>query len=98
VIECKYREDAIIVDIADYVTRTYSKHYNTDTIQCFDAWIALGSASSTFRDNALKYLWRYGKKDGSNRDDLMKAIHYIMMCLYVDHYSNEATDAPRVGD
>jgi hypothetical protein len=51
--------------------------------------MALGDAAPTFRNTALKYLWRYGKKNGNNRDDLMKALHYIMLTLYVDHYKTK---------
>jgi hypothetical protein len=58
------------------------------SIECFDAWIALGDSTPTFRNTAIKYLWRYGKKNGSNKKDLMKALHYIFMCLYVDHYKD----------
>jgi len=87
----KYAEDKILKDLKEYLDATYSGHYTTDTeddIQCFDAWIAMGDATPTFRNTALKYLWRYGKKDGSNKKDLMKALHYIFLTLYNDHYKN----------
>ena len=35
----------------------------------------------------MKYLWRYGKKDGNNKKDLMKALHYIVLAMHVDHYT-----------
>jgi hypothetical protein len=83
----KYSEDQIIQDFADYIRSTYGEHYNTDSnIQAFDAWIALGDATSSFRDTAIKYLWRYGKKGGLNKNDLLKVMHYIVMMLYNDHY------------
>ena len=87
----KYAEDRIIADFKSYIDKTYSQHYKTktDTIECFDAWIALGEATPTFRNTALKYLWRYGKKSGSNKDDLMKTLHYTLMCLYNDHYNKD---------
>ena len=31
--------------------------------------------------NAIKYLCRYGKKNGKNRKDLLKAIHYIILLM-----------------
>ena len=31
--------------------------------------------------NAIKYLCRYGKKDGRNRKDLLKAVHYIVLLM-----------------
>jgi len=87
--EYKYAEDKILLDLKAYIDRTYGEHYKAqDQLECFDAWIALGSAPTTFRDTAMKYLWRYGKKSGNNKDDLMKTLHYVMLCLYCDHYRN----------
>jgi len=87
----KFAENQIIADFQDYIDKTYGEHYKTneDNVECFDAWIALGDSTATFRNTALKYLWRYGKKNGNNKADLMKALHYTLMCLYVDHYKDE---------
>lgn len=87
----KYKEDEIINDFRECIDRSYKEHYKTkdQNIECFDAWIALGDSTPTFRNTALKYLWRYGKKSGNNKDDLMKALHYVLMCLYVDHYKDK---------
>lgn len=84
----KYSEDKIVDDLYDYLKSTYGEHYATeeDSVQCFDAWIAMGDATPTFRNTAIKYLWRYGKKNGNNKKDLMKALHYIVLCLHNDHY------------
>ena len=90
-ISYKYAEDKIIADFRDYIDSTYGEHYMTEdqSLECFDAWIALGDSTPTFRNTALKYLWRYGKKNGSNKKDLLKTLHYVLMCLYVDHYRNK---------
>lgn len=90
-ISYKYAEDKILADLKAHLDATYTEHYATENrgIECFDAWIALGDSTPTFRNTALKYLWRYGKKNGSNKKDLMKALHYIFMCLYVDHYRSK---------
>lgn len=86
----KYAEGQIIADFKKYIDATYGEHYQTENnLECFDAWIALGDSVPTFRNTAIKYLWRYGKKNGSNKKDLMKALHYTLMCLYVDHYSDQ---------
>lgn len=81
----KYNEDKIIAEFAKYIKSTYSAHYiGDDNIQCFDAWIALGSAFTSARDVALKYLWRV-KKKGDNksfRNDLMKILHYTIFMIY----------------
>ena len=94
----KYNENLILAELAEYLDSTYSEHYKTtqpddqQSIECFDAWIALGDSTPTFRNTALKYLWRYGKKKGKNKDDLMKALHYIIMMINVDHYIDEQAD------
>lgn len=89
-ISYKYAEDKILADLKAHLDKTYSEHYATkNNIECFDAWIALGDSTPTFRNTAIKYLWRYGKKNGNNKKDLLKALHYIFMCLYVDHYKDE---------
>lgn len=89
-IKYKYKEDIILEEIKKFVDSTYSQHYKTDsTIQCFDAWIALDESMPTFRNTAIKYLWRYGKKHGNNKEDLIKAIHYIILCFYVDHHKTK---------
>ena len=87
----KYCEDKIVSELKHYLANTYGEHYKTNNknIECFDAWIALGDSGPTFRNTALKYLWRYGKKRGRNKDDLMKALHYIVILLYVDHYMGD---------
>ena len=89
-ISYKYFEDKIIKDFKDYIDKTYDGHYKTENdVQAFDAWIALGESTPTFRNTAIKYLWRYGKKNGNNKTDLMKTLHYTLMCLYVDHYKDD---------
>ena len=84
----KYAEGQIIADFKAYIDSTYNQHYSDGEtgLQAFDAWIELGDATPTFRNTALKYLWRYGKKNGNNKADLFKTLHYTLLCLYNDHY------------
>ena len=60
-ISYKYNEDKIISDFKSYIDKTYSGHYKTEdqSVECFDAWLAMGDATPTLRNTALKYLWRY---------------------------------------
>lgn len=87
----KYNEDVILKELNEYIKKTYGQHYKTndEKIECFDVWLALDDATPTFRNTALKYLWRYGKKNGNNKADLLKAIHYIILCIHNDHYKNQ---------
>ena len=89
----KYNEDKILKDIQDYVTSTYGSHYcghNEDykDIQTIDLMAAKDLAPGFCQANILKYGSRYGDKDGRNKRDLMKVIHYAMLLLHFDgHYS-----------
>ena len=56
--------------------------FNEDKIQTIDMWESMGSVDTTCRDTAMKYLSRYGKKEGYNKKDLLKAIHYIVLLWY----------------
>lgn len=90
-VDWKYSEDKVLEDFYGYLESTYQQHYQTNTanMECFDAWIALGDSSPTFRNTAMKYLWRYGRKEGNNKKDLFKALHYILLMLHVDHYNGD---------
>lgn len=88
-IDYKYCEDQIVSDFFSYINKTYGEHYKKDNLEAFDAWIARGTMSSTAIDTAEKYLWRYGFKQGKNRADLLKAMHYILLTMYVDHYKKD---------
>lgn len=83
-IDFKYRENEILFEVEEYIKSTYSQHYKSEKtdLQAVDVWEALGTLEMTSRDTALKYLLRYGKKDGKNRKDLLKAIHYIILMMY----------------
>lgn len=89
----KYNEDKILKDVEHYVTSTYGSHYcghNQDDIQTIDLMAAKDLAVSFCQANILKYGSRYGDKDGRNKRDLMKVIHYAMLLLHFDgHYSRK---------
>lgn len=85
----KYNEDLLIQDIKDYVDSTYGQHYVNDGIQVVDVWQARGTLDTTAADTAIKYIMRYGKKEGKNRKDLLKAVHYIMLMMYADDNTME---------
>jgi Protein of unknwon function (DUF3310) len=91
----KYNEDKILKEVEDYVTSTYGSHYcgHNDAykdIQTIDLMAAKDLAVSFCQANILKYGSRYGDKDGRNKRDLMKVIHYAMLLLHFDgHYSRK---------
>ena len=67
----KYNEDKIIKEISDYISNTYTEHYSTtkDGFQVQDMLRHLGIDKDFCQANAIKYLARYGKKNGKNRKD-----------------------------
>ena len=62
----KYNEHKIIQEISDYITSTYGEHYSTtkDGFQVQDMLRQLDIDKDFCQANAIKYLCRYGKKDG----------------------------------
>ena len=96
----KYNEDVILKDIHEYVSGTYRSHYTGDEgrfngIQTIDLLAAKGLASGFCQSNIIKYGSRYGDKDGNNKKDLLKVIHYAMLLLHFDdHYKSTNSDFP----
>ena len=82
----KYEEDAILKQAEEYIAKTYELHYTGDkgNYQTLDLIESIGDAEAFCRSNAIKYLSRFGKKDGKNRKDILKAIHY---CTLLYHFS-----------
>ena len=77
----KFDEQKILKEIEDYIESTYGQHYSSKDIQVQDLFQSIGIASDFSRGNAMKYLARYGKKNGKNESDLFKAIHYIILLI-----------------
>ena len=88
----KYHEKEILKDIQEYVSGTYKGHYTGNSheyrnVQTIDLMASKDLAASFCQANILKYGSRYGNKDGKNKKDLMKVIHYAMLLLHFDgHY------------
>ena len=88
----KYHEEEILKDIEEYVSSTYQGHYTGSKhefrkVQTIDLMAARDIASQFCQANILKYGSRYGSKDGRNKKDLMKVVHYAMLLLHFDgHY------------
>ena len=91
----KYNEDKILKEVENYVTGTYHGHYCGDQdgyadIQTIDLMAAKKLATGFCQANILKYGSSYGDKDGRNKRDLLKVIHYAMLLLHFDgHYSRK---------
>ncbi len=83
----KYDEGKILREVEAYLSSTYKGHYvgEESKVQTLDLIDSIGDAEAFCRSNAIKYLSRFGKKDGKNPKDLLKVIHYAFL-LY--HFSD----------
>ena len=86
----KYNEDKILNEIGEYIKSTYGQHYAQvqEGVQVQDLLRSAGIDKDFCQANAIKYLARFGKKDGRNRKDLLKAVHYIVLLMSSEDESN----------
>ena len=85
----KYNEGALIKELQTYIDATYGEHYSQNQYQATEFIIDGGHSEGFCIGNILKYAQRYGKKDGYNRKDLMKVLHYAIIALYVHDYEEK---------
>ena len=78
----KFNENELIRELQGYIDSTYSAHYSRNKFQSTEFIIDCGHGQGFALGNVLKYVQRYGKKDGYNRADLMKVLHYALIALY----------------
>lgn len=79
----KFGEDRYLKEIENYINSTYYQHYAQSKYQATDTILDAGYGEGFCMGNILKYWKRYGKKDGKNRKDLLKIIHYAIMQLHI---------------
>lgn len=84
----KYNEAELIQQLQEYVDSTYSQHYSQNNFQATEFIIDGGHGMGFCLGNVMKYAQRYGKKDGFNRKDIMKIMHYALIALYVHDLEN----------
>ena len=83
-IDYKYNEDNILEELQEYIDKTYTEHYSHKNFQATEFVIDSGHGEGFCIGNIMKYAQRYGKKNGKDRNDLLKVIHYGIIALYVD--------------
>ena len=81
-VDYKYSEDKILSELKTYIDATYGEHYSHNKFQATEFIMDGGHGEGFCIGNILKYSQRYGKKDGKNRNDLLKVIHYGIMALH----------------
>ena len=82
----KYEEDKTLKEIEQYLSSTYHSHYTSEQskTQTLDLIESIGDSEAFTRSNAIKYLSRFGKKNGKSKMDILKAIHY---CILLYHFA-----------
>ena len=82
----KYEEDKTLKEVEQYLSSTYHSHYTSEQskTQTLDLIESIGDAEAFTRSNAIKYLSRFGKKNGKSKQDILKAIHY---CILLYHFA-----------
>ena len=89
-IDYKFNEDELIREFKAYIDSTYDQHYSSTQFQASEFIFDAGHGVGFTVGNIMKYAQRYGRKDGTNRKDLMKILHYSLLLLYV--HDSEHTD------
>ena len=87
----KYEEDLTLKEIRDYLSGTYKSHYTSQEskTQTLDLIESIGDGEPFCRSNAIKYLSRFGKKNGKSKLDILKAIHYCILLYHFAGLHNE---------
>ena len=87
-INYRYNEDAALIELHEYIDSTYDKHYSKSKYQATEFVIDSGHGEGFCIGNIMKYVQRYGKKNGKDRSDLLKVLHYGIIALHVHDMEN----------
>ena len=88
-INYKFEEDKSLNELKKYIDSTYDEHYSKSKFQATEFILDSGHGEGFCIGNILKYAQRYGKKNGKDRRDLLKVIHYGIIALHVNEMENE---------
>ena len=91
-IDYKYNEDNILIELQEYIDKTYDQHYSHKNFQATEFVIDSGHGEGFCIGNIMKYAQRYGKKGGKNKRDLLKVIHYGIIALYINEMEESEDD------
>ena len=96
-VDYKYNEGEILQQVQDYIDGTYGEHYSKNNYQATEFIIDGGHGEGFCIGNIMKYAQRYGKKNGYNRKDLMKIIHYAIIAMYDHDLNGDVRDEKKTG-
>ena len=78
-----FDEEKYLKEIKEGIDSTYSSHYAQNKVQSTEFIADAGHGEGFCLGNVIKYTQRYGKKEGKNRKDLLKVLHYGLIALHV---------------
>ena len=91
-IDYKFGEDKTLEELEKYIDKTYEQHYSKSKFQATEFILDAGHGEGFCIGNILKYAQRYGKKNGKNRADLLKVIHYAVIALNLNNGESDETE------
>ena len=91
-IEYAFNEKELLEEMLEYINSTYNAHYSQNQYQSTQIIEDMGHGMGFALGNVIKYCQRYGKKQGFNRDDLKKVIHYGVIALAMHDREHEPKD------
>ena len=84
----KFDEDKTLKEIKKYIDSTYDAHYSKSKFQATEFILDSGHGEGFCIGNILKYAQRYGKKNGKDKKDFLKGIHYAIIALHINNMEN----------
>lgn len=95
----KRNEDKIIRGIQQYIDSTYTGHYaGNNGRDVLDDWDDAGITKEMCHGNMIKYVKRFGKKEGWNPKDIMKVVHYGILLLNAMQTEGKEDDEEHRGE
>ena len=88
----KFSEQETLWELEKYIKETYKQHYAKSKFQATEFIVDSGHGMGFSLGNILKYAQRYGKKNGYDKNDLMKVLHYGIIALHVHNLNNEESE------
>ena len=86
-----FDEESYLKEIKEGIDKTYTSHYAQNKIQSTEFINDAGHGEGFCIGNIIKYAQRYGKKNGYNREDLTKIVHYAIIMMHI-HDDNDKRD------
>ena len=77
----RFKEKEALLILKNHILGTYDQHYSMNKIQATEFIFDAGHGEGFCLGNIIKYAQRYGKKDGKNKQDILKILHYAIMLL-----------------